>query len=369
MKILEIIFWLAPGGGERFVVDLSNELSKTNDVVLLTLKDETVDTEYRTFYKSEISSKVQYRNLGLGNGFRLKNLWKIYKEIKKVNADVVHFHLGNMPKFCMLAILLLHKKMKFIQTIHNDMSGYDDKFYRFYFNTIGRLHWVRFVALSQINFNDLTRMHPSVNAYCIANGRSTIKPTNKYHDVIAEISQYRLTPSTKIFLHVARFTTQKNQSLLVDSFNEFISLGYDAFLLIIGAGFDSVEGKKLLKTACNRILWLGTRKNIGDYMLNSDFFTLSSLYEGLPITLLEATLAGIPSVCTPVCGVLDLVKNGETGVISKSFCKDDFISSLISAYNNCNHLKEVASAEKNKSPYTIEHCAQEYLKFFELKNG
>ena len=51
MKILQIIFSLSSGGAERFVVDLSNELSKTNDVTLLTLKDDKVDVEVRNFYK------------------------------------------------------------------------------------------------------------------------------------------------------------------------------------------------------------------------------------------------------------------------------------------------------------------------------
>ena len=45
MKILQIIFSLSPGGAERFVVDLSNELSKNNDVILLTLKDFTKNPE------------------------------------------------------------------------------------------------------------------------------------------------------------------------------------------------------------------------------------------------------------------------------------------------------------------------------------
>ena len=43
MRILQINICLASGGAERFVVDLCNELSKNNDVTLLTLKDDTHD--------------------------------------------------------------------------------------------------------------------------------------------------------------------------------------------------------------------------------------------------------------------------------------------------------------------------------------
>ena len=66
MKILQITIFLAPGGAERFVVDLSNELSKNNDVTLMTLKDDSVDSKNRNFYKCDLSSRVKYLNLGLG---------------------------------------------------------------------------------------------------------------------------------------------------------------------------------------------------------------------------------------------------------------------------------------------------------------
>lgn len=47
MKKVEVLFTLESGGAERFVVDLSNELSSTCDVVLLTLKDDTKNCEKR----------------------------------------------------------------------------------------------------------------------------------------------------------------------------------------------------------------------------------------------------------------------------------------------------------------------------------
>lgn len=58
MKILEVTFSLSSGGAERFVVDLSNELSRTNDVTLLTLKDDQVDPDRRQFYKFDLSPRL-----------------------------------------------------------------------------------------------------------------------------------------------------------------------------------------------------------------------------------------------------------------------------------------------------------------------
>ena len=64
MKILQVVFSLAFGGAERFVVDLSNELSKDNDVTLLALKAETC-LPFFSFYKFALSPNVKYVNLGL----------------------------------------------------------------------------------------------------------------------------------------------------------------------------------------------------------------------------------------------------------------------------------------------------------------
>ena len=55
MKILEVIFSLGSGGAEQFVVDLSNELSSKHEVVLLTLKDDSV--ENRDFYKNKLNNE------------------------------------------------------------------------------------------------------------------------------------------------------------------------------------------------------------------------------------------------------------------------------------------------------------------------
>ena len=64
MKIVELITFLAGGGAERFVVDLSNQLAKENETYLVTILDDKKETEVRNFFRSEISDSVHYVNLG-----------------------------------------------------------------------------------------------------------------------------------------------------------------------------------------------------------------------------------------------------------------------------------------------------------------
>lgn len=363
MKILEIIFSLAPGGAERFVVDLSNELSKSNEVILLTLKKNRNNPDYN-FYMFDISPRVKHEDLGLPQNYSPIGLWKVYKYIKKCKPDVVHMHLEGIPKFCVFANLMLGRKITFVQTIHNDIhNGYKNFMYDVIHATLGRWKMVRFVALSKTNFNDLQKIYPHSMATCITNGRAPMKKTSQFAHVVEEINSYKANADTKVVLHVARCHAQKNQDLLVEGFNQIVVDGYNAILLIIGMGYDSPQGFNLKEKACDSIHFLGTKTNICDYMFNADVFTLSSIAEGMPITLLEAMLCGVPMVSTPVCGAVDVI-DGKNGVISKDFSKTEYVKALKNVIDNYDFYKQNAMTGKSDSEFTMKKCAEKYMDFF-----
>ena len=76
MKILEVVFDFSPGGAERFAVDLTNELSKANEVTLMAIKDDSVEPERNLFYASEMAERVTYKNVGIGKGYSLHKVIK-----------------------------------------------------------------------------------------------------------------------------------------------------------------------------------------------------------------------------------------------------------------------------------------------------
>lgn len=366
MRILQVIFNLSSGGAERFVTDLSNELAKSDDVSLLTLMDDSIDSEKNQFYKFDLNKNVHYKNLGLkeGGGFSFNALWKVYKAIKDAKPDVVHIHLCH--NFCMLAIFLLCRKVTFVQTLHIDFAKVINRYdYRLLFKTVGRLHKMRWAALSPSNYEDMIKEYPYLLGRCIINGRSPIVPTEKFDEVKAEFNSLKINNDTKVYLHIARCSKQKNQKMLVRSFNEFVNNGCNAVLLIIGAGFDSDLGLQIKALMGSNVHYLGAKTNVSDYLLNSDCFCLSSLYEGLPITILEAMLAGKPVVCTPFAGALDVLTDGYNSIISTDYSKEEFVKSLKSSYDTFSLLEENARNSKDNCPYTMKNCASEYMSFYQ----
>lgn len=365
MKILEIITFLGAGGAERFIVDLSNELSKSNDVYLMTLLDDTKNTKIRNFYRFDITSNVKYLNVGLPNGLSIHSQIAVLKAIHKVNPDIIHFHMIPTVKYSALACILLSHKYKIYMTIHNDLhNGYDRGFAKVLFKTLASSGRLKLVCLSSKNFRDFSSYYPKAKIKCITNGRSSITPTIHFETVKAEIKSFRSTADSFLFLHIARFNKQKNQNLLIDAFNTLCQERH-VDLLIIGDGFNSDEGAPLrAKADTDHIHFLGIRKNISDYILNADIFCLSSDYEGMPITLLEASLAGVPAVCTPVCGAVDIIKNGVNGFLSKSHNLEDYKEALKKAIDNYGTIKANAMKMKENNPYTIGECARKYMDFF-----
>lgn len=365
MRILEIITYLGSGGAERFIVDLSNELSKGNDVYLMTLLDDTKDVKVRNFYKPDIGSNVKYLNVGLPNGLSIHSQTAVLKAINRVNPDVIHFHMIPTLKYSALACMLLSGKYRMYLTIHSDLhNGYDIGFAKILFNTLASSGRMKLICISEKNFKDFSFYYPKAEIKCITNGRSPINPTENFVSVRAEMNSFRSTADSFLFLHIARFNRQKNQNLLIDAFNKLCRT-LNADLLVIGDGFDSEEGTWLRSKADkDHIHFLGTRKNISDYILSADIFCLSSDYEGMPITLLEASLAGVPAVCTPVCGAVDIIKDGVNGFLSRSHNQKDYMEALKKSMDNYDTIKSNAMKMREHNPYTIEECARKYMAFF-----
>ena len=114
--------------------------------------------------------------------------------------------------------------------------------------------------------------------------------------------------------HVGRFSPVKNHTFLLDVFGELYSADKHAVLMLVGDGElrKSMEDKAKAMGLEDRVLFTGMRSDVCDLMQAMDVFVFPSLYEGLPVSLVEAQAAGLPCVisnCVPdACMLTDLVQ-------------------------------------------------------------
>lgn len=111
--------------------------------------------------------------------------------------------------------------------------------------------------------------------------------------------------------NVARLSEQKNQLFLLKVFKELLNIEPNSRLFLVGRGELEEELKKaVLDFGLEReVLFLGVRNDVNRLLNGFDVFALPSLFEGLPVTLLEAQANGLPVVAsssiTPECFFAD----------------------------------------------------------------
>ena len=361
MKILEVITSLSPGGGERFVVDLSNALCNSrNQIILLTLK-ENINSN-NTFYKKELRKEVKYESLR-EKKFSIKTFYKLYNKIKEIQPDVVHFHLGctfNM----ILPTILLYRFPLYVQTIHCRADKEGGQVGMLIRRMIYKLPLIKQITISPNNNLSYRQIYHKDSDSLIYNGREKPKAIN-IDEVQKEVNSYKQNQETIVVVHVARFHLLKNQRLLINSFNKLIQEKNNIILLIIGDGYDVGEGKYLQEISHKQIHFLGLKQNIGDYLRVSDAFILSSLSEAMPISLIEALSCKCIPLSTPVSGCKDIIKNRINGFLSKDFTEKSFINMLYDFINNYKNINKEQLYELYTNMFSINTCAKKYQNKFE----
>lgn len=366
MKIIQIIFSLSSGGAERVVVNLSNELSKNHEITICTILN---DNQNNSFYKKNLQSKIKHICLGHRRGLNLRSFYQVYKIIKKLKPDVVHLHLNTLIYGFIPS--LLFKSTKFIHTIHNIAQkevglGCQKNINRFFYKN----ECITPVSISDTCELSLKSFYNLKKVLKIENGVPSIRLTEDIDRVKVEVNGYRKNKRDIIFIHIARFSQQKNQDLLIDSFNWLIANGYQVKLLVIGHGFDTIKGRQLKSKAINGIYFLGEKSNPTDYLATCDCFILSSLWEGMPMTLLEALSCGLPSVGTPAGGIPDIINNDSLGLISNDFSITNFTTTIIKMIEliKGDKIDKVQILNEFKTKYSVDICSQRYQELYSETN-
>lgn len=361
MKIFEIIPQLSSGGAERFTIDLCNELSTKHEVTLVVLHS----VEKFGFYADELASNVRLVSMDKRMGFDMSLLFRLWRLIKKEKPDVVHTHLNGIIYISLSAAI--NRRVVYCHTIHNTADKESNSFVcrvvrRLLFKT--RLSTpITISEESQRSFLD----YYGIDAPLIDNGRNVPADFALSASVVDEFKKYRRTDKTRVLVCLARMYPVKRHTLLAKVTARLYAEGYDFTVLAIGSTsqIDIVEEVKGLKS--DNFYILGERKNPLEYLKAADAYALCSSYEGLPISLIEALGVGAVPVCTPVGGIVNLVHDGENGILAAGLEEDDYYNAM-KRFLDLDDEALCAMSKKAKesyAPFSMTECAQKYVSLFE----
>ncbi len=152
-----------------------------------------------------------------------------------------------------------------------------------------------------------------------------------------------------LIISVIRFNPQKNITAILEIAQK-LSDDNNFMFLIIGDGEEKLSiGKKISENKIDNVKLLGYQKNVSEYLLATDLYLSTSLWEGLPYSLIEATRAGIPIVASDVVGNNEVVFDKHNGYL---FRVDDIDSAA-------HMLRELRDSNK-----TLETFGQNSKKVF-----
>jgi glycosyltransferase involved in cell wall biosynthesis len=121
-----------------------------------------------------------------------------------------------------------------------------------------------------------------------------------------------------VIVKVANLTEKKNHELLLTAFQSVLKKFPQSRLLLVGQFADRYTHLVSLAQSLgisSRVTFTGPRSDVPRVLQATDIFSMSSRFEGMPIALLEAMAHGLPSVCTAVGGVPDVIRDGTDGYL------------------------------------------------------
>lgn len=224
--------------------------------------------------------------------------------VKKENITVIHTH-HRMAAFY-VSILGLYRNRVFINTSHNTFTD-KVKLTRFSYKH------THLIACGEMVKKNLVDVYGLENVTVIHNA---VKPFTG--PIISDPSITKLHEDGCIVIgNVGRLSEQKGVKYFISAIPKVVENHSNARFLIVGSGEDEEKLKKQVSDLDLEkvVFFMGFRKDIQNLMSQMDLVVLSSLWEGLPLTPIEAFSVGKPVVATAVDGTTEIVEDGVNGYL------------------------------------------------------
>jgi glycosyltransferase involved in cell wall biosynthesis len=132
--------------------------------------------------------------------------------------------------------------------------------------------------------------------------------------------EFGIDEKARIIGSIGRLTEQKGMRYLIEAFSKVNHDVPDTMLIIVGDGELRGDLEKLSETLSIRdnVIFTGIREDTPELLELFDIFVLPSLWEGQPLTIMEAMAAGKPIIATDVGGNSEILDSGKYGVIVPS---------------------------------------------------
>lgn len=351
MKVINIIPDLNIAGAEVMATTLITSYDRSKIVPICVSFYNQISTLTQLLKDKNIKVYFLNKHRGIDMVMFIKLIFIILKE----KPDVIHTHRYSLM-YTLIPSIILGVKVK-VHTIHSVANKEVPKFGQFIYKLAFKYFDVIPVSLtSRINVS--VKELYSIDSQVILNGINLEKYKVK--------KDYSLNETIK-FVHIGRFNDVKNHNLLIDAFNIMQNGFMNMELHLFGDGdlFNSIKEKVNKLNLEKKVYFYGIRDDIPSLLSSFDVFVLTSKWEGLPLTIIEAMSSGLPIIASEVGGIPDIVKNEYNGLLFKSDDIDDLVRKMSFLVINKEYIEVFGkNSYKESRKYDSKQMAHEYEKLY-----
>lgn len=351
-KILFIVE--AMGGGVfTYIVDLANELVNEYEMYIAYAVRKQTPENYRDYFHKRIHL-IEVKNFkrSINPTKDIKAFFEIKGIAKKVNPYVIHLHSSKAGVLGRIAFN--GRKVPLFYTPHgySFLMQNHSAVKRMIYKTVETACAKRKCMTISCSEDEHQETLKLARYAAYVNNGINVKELQKLIEQVGEVGEHSFTVFT-----LGRIGYQKNPVL----FNQIAEALPNVSFLWIGDG----ELRDELKSPNIEITGWVKREESLRYSLHSDVFILTSLWEGLPISLLESMYMKKLCVVNNVVGNRDVIHNGENGFVCDGV--EDFVEAIREAEN---HRDYIDNAYNNVlSKYNTIVLAENYSRLYLAKNG
>ncbi|MEJ8734542.1 glycosyltransferase [Mediterraneibacter sp. ICN-202921] len=354
VKVLLLISDLGMGGAENITINIAQYIDqKRFDVKIISMFSEEYCVDK---YKAIIEKyKIPVIYLNKKPGLDLSIIFKLRSILKKEKPDVLHTHRYS----CVYALLpsIICRVPGRVHTVHNVADKEIPGAYRKLMKIAYHFFGVTAVAINE-GVKDSIRECYKLAGDVVPIIKNGVDITKFYSGKKA---------STLTLINVGRFSPQKNHKLLIKCMANILKENKNIKLVLIGEGELKNEIEQLVSELKlnENVHFTGNVSNVEEYLAAADIYVMTSDYEGLPLSVIEAMAAGLPIVTTKAGGVVNLVKDGQNGILVDVGDEEAISDAVLNLIKDSEKRQEMGEkSQELAKEYSVERMVEEYEKLY-----
>lgn len=268
--------------------------------------------------------------------FDLVAIFELIILMTRKNYDIVHTHnskagiLGRFAANISRVPIIIHTQHSCVYK-YGTLNYFQKKLF-YFLEKISARFTDKIIYISQSLREEFIKSNISTkdNSVTIYSGID-IKNFKITVDVARKKQQLGLETGDFLVGIISRLEAGKGNEFVIESIPRIIKKVHNIKFIFVGEGClrPNLESLAVSLGVKDKIKFLGLREDVPELLHIFDIVCLASLYEGMGRVLLEAQAAGTPVVATKIGGIVDIVKDGKTGILVPARDTDALADAII----------------------------------------